>query len=77
MRSAEIKLFYFEPGTVSPISMLELGEFADSYDTYVVCPDGFPRKINIEIFCDDKSIEVFDTLEGAIEEIKTQLEKED
>lgn len=70
-------IFYFQPGTQSPISLLELGAFADNYNTVVVCPKGFWRKGNIDIFCESKDIEVFDTLEDAINEIKTQLERDE
>lgn len=39
---------YFHPGTLSPISLLELGLFASSRKIIVSCPDGFWRKGNVD-----------------------------
>jgi hypothetical protein len=50
-RSSAI-LFYFDPNTKSPITLLELGLFATSpKPLYVCCPDGFWRKGNVDIVC--------------------------
>ena len=59
----DIILMYFDPNTKSPISLLELGLYASSKKIYVVCPDGFWRKGNIEVVCDRYNIHIFDTLE--------------
>jgi len=40
-------LIYFSPGTVSPISLYELGRYSLSNKIAVVCPDGYFRKGNI------------------------------
>lgn len=44
-------LFYFEPGTYSPITLQEFGiALMSSYkDMYVVCPKGYWRRGNIEV----------------------------
>lgn len=42
-------LMYLAPGTVSPISLLELGLFRRKM--VVVCPPGFDRKGNVDIVC--------------------------
>jgi hypothetical protein len=69
LNKAEIILFYFQPGTLSPISLLELGLHARIRDhrrnlqVYVVCPEGFWRKGNVDIVCDKYSIPVFKSIE--------------
>ena len=57
-------LFYFSPGTQSPISLLELGLHAGSGKAFVVCPQGFWRKGNVEMVCDRYDIPFFDSLMG-------------
>jgi hypothetical protein len=59
IESADIVVFYFDPNTKSPISLLELGlvsgvNDADLrfQDVLVCCPDGFWRKGNVEIMCE-------------------------
>lgn len=44
-------LMYFDPNTKSPITLLELGLYADSKKLVVCCPDGFWRKGNVDIVC--------------------------
>ncbi len=65
-RSQEI-LMYFDPGTISPISLLELGRHG-TYCT-VVCPEGYDKKGNVDIFCDKYGINQKDTLEEAVKHI--------
>ena len=58
------------PETISPISLLELGLFADSKKICVVCPDGYWRKGNVEIICHRKNIPLFDKMEDFIKYFK-------
>lgn len=48
---ADIIVMYLSPGTISPISLLELGLYARSGKLIVCCPDGFRRKGNVDIVC--------------------------
>ena len=64
------KIFmYFAPETKSPISLLELGLYADSGKMVVVCPEGFWRKGNVEMVCARYGIPLY-------EDIKVAAEKE-
>ena len=47
--TSDLNIYYFSPGTQSPITLLELGLFAKSRSTIVCCPEGFWRKGNIDI----------------------------
>lgn len=51
LERADVILMYFAPGSQSPISLLELGLFAQSGRMIVVCPEGFWRKGNVDIVC--------------------------
>jgi hypothetical protein len=65
-------IVYFDPGTKSPISLLELGAFRDK--CIVVCPEGFWRKGNVDIFCEHFDIPQYKTLEEAIEYIIEKIQ---
>jgi hypothetical protein len=47
---------YFDPNTLSPISLLELGLHAKSGKLIVCCPEGFYRKGNVDIVCQNFGI---------------------
>ena len=56
--SATVILMYFAPATKAPITLLELGLFANSRRLVVCCPDGFWRKGNVEIVCARYGVEM-------------------
>lgn len=67
-------LFYFDPNTKSPVSMLELGiALAEGDNVTVCCPPGFWRKGNIDIVCGRYDVLVHDTLDSALEELREKL----
>ena len=70
---ADIIFMYFSPETKSPISLLELGLYANSGKMIVCCPDGFWRKGNVDIVCSRHGIPVFNTLEAAVGRLRTEL----
>lgn len=48
---ASVIAMYFAPETKAPITLLELGLFAQSGKLVVCCPDGYWRKGNVEVVC--------------------------
>lgn len=62
-------IMYFDPNTKSPISLLELGLYADSGKLTVVCPDGFWRKGNVDIVCHVYNIPEFESLPELISQL--------
>lgn len=60
---SDLILMYFIPDTLSPISQMEFGLYAKSKKMYVVCPDGFWRKGNVEVVCSRENIPLFDNLD--------------
>lgn len=83
----DIPFFYFEAGSVSPITLQELGFVIGTrrgllipknepftHAPVVVCPDGFWRKGNVEIMCARSNITVYDDIESGIEALKIAVE---
>lgn len=62
LETATIIAMYFEPGTKSPVSLLELGLFAGSGKMVVCCPEGFWRKANVDIVCEKYGVHQVDSL---------------
>jgi hypothetical protein len=60
-------VMYFSPGTHSPISLLELGLYAQSKKLIVCCPEGFWRKGNVDIVCRRYGIKQVPTLEDLLQ----------
>lgn len=75
---ANIVIFYFDPNTKSPITLMELG-IACSPDMWgdviVCCPDGFWRKGNVEIVCNRFDIPVVNTYEELMELLITRVKE--
>ena len=45
-------IMFLAPGTTSPISLLELGEFSNSGKISVICPEEFYRYDNVMVMCE-------------------------
>lgn len=67
-------IMYFEPGTISPISLLELGLYAGQGKLLVVCPEGYQRKGNVDIVCQRYGINQFESLTEACELLAGMIE---
>jgi hypothetical protein len=76
--------FYFQAGTLSPISMMELGlivgqasvlaTFGDTPQRiFVVCESGFWRRTNITVLCKREGIQLFDNLTVGFDALRTHL----
>ena len=72
IHDASIVLFYFDPNTKSPITLMELGTMftANKNKAIVCCPDGYWRKGNVEVFCEWNSIALYHTKEELLKNIK-------
>lgn len=69
LERADIVLMYLVKGSASPISLLELGLYANSRKIVVCCENGFYRRGNVEIVCKRYNIPVFDSFQAAIDEV--------
>lgn len=70
---ADFILMHFEEGSLSPITLLELGLYSTHPGLVVSCPKGFWRRGNVEICADYIGFTMYDTLVGAITHIKRGL----
>lgn len=70
---ADIIFMYFSPETKSPISLLELGLYANLEKMIVCCPDSFYRKGNVDIVCGRFNIPVYNTMDAAIGRLRSEL----
>lgn len=70
LEAARWVIFYFDPNTKSPITLMELGLMArPNARVLVCCPDGFWRKGNVEIVCQRNNIEMVDSIDELVEAI--------
>ncbi|MEO0434643.1 MAG: nucleoside 2-deoxyribosyltransferase domain-containing protein [Cyanobacteria bacterium J06656_5] len=71
---ATMIVMYFAPSTQSPITLLELGLFANSGKLTVCCPDGFWRQGNVEIVCQRYQIPMVATLDDLTQAIHNRFD---
>ena len=69
LEKADIIIMYFANNTMSPISLLEFGLYAQSNKMKVVVEENFWRKGNIDIVCKRYKVEHFKILEQLIESL--------
>jgi len=77
LRYADLVIFYFDPNTKSPITLMELGLVAEYDNVIVCCPEGFWRKGNVDIVCECYNIMHRPTLDGLIKEIRNHFKDTD
>lgn len=73
LHDADVIMMYFDPNTKSPITLLELGLFAETGRVVVCCPDGFWRKGNVEYVCKRMGIPMFNTFDDLILCVKHRI----
>jgi Nucleoside 2-deoxyribosyltransferase like len=72
IKDADLVIFYFDPKTQSPITLMELGTMSNSEKSCIVCcPDGYWRKGNVEVYCEWAGIQLHHTKEDLLEDLKT------
>lgn len=74
LKIADIRVFYFDPNTKSPITLMELGLHARS-NPIVYCPDGFWRKGNVDIVSQLYKFEVYYNEKDFKEAIENRINK--
>lgn len=71
---ADILVYYFDPNTKSPITLLELGMFV-AEDTHVYCPKGFWRYGNVKILCARLNVIVHEDETNLIDAIRASIKE--
>lgn len=69
LEQSDFIILYLDPDTKSPISLIEMGLFAHSKKMFIVCPDGFWRKGNIDIVAERYHIPQFSNLEELVNKV--------
>ena len=64
---------YLHLGTISPISLMELGLFIKTKKIVICCPDGFHRRGNIQVMCDEYNGKLVATLDELVKEVKDRM----
>src|SRR5271157_1027896 len=81
MSDSDIVIFYFDPTTKSPITLLELGLTVGQGNQQIIvcCPDKFWRKGNVDIVCSrlPQHVSLVDTYEDLIKSIYQLLKYAD
>ncbi len=78
LNSVNTVFFYFQAGTISPISLLELGLCLSSpgvVDVVVVCEPGYFRVTNVAVTAELFGVKTFSTLEDGAEKLSEILVK--
>jgi hypothetical protein len=75
LSASDYIILYLDPDTRSPVSLLEMGLFAQSGKLLVVCPDGFWRKGNVDIVCEKYGFPQFASLEELVQHLVQMLKK--
>ena len=75
LEKADYIIMFIANNTKSPISLLELGLFAQSGKMKVVVEDGFWRKGNVDIVCEKYGVEQFKNLDDLIENLNEEIQQ--
>lgn len=74
LETCEKAIVYFSPETKAPITLFEFGllcQMKDPEDIFVVCPEGFWRKGNVDVVCDRYRIKQYESLEHVCNLLKS------
>lgn len=70
---SQVILMYFVEDSKSPISLLELGLYANSGKMIVCCPQGFYRRGNVEMVCNRFKIPLYGSLESSFYDLPGKM----
>ena len=73
LKNADIIFLFLDPHTRSPISLLELGLYAESKKLIIVCPKDFWRYGNVEIVSGYYNINLFYSLKEGISALAKEI----
>ncbi|KAI0173457.1 hypothetical protein GGR52DRAFT_543161 [Hypoxylon sp. FL1284] len=73
---ADVIVFYFDPSTLAPITLLELGLAARTAKPIVVCPQGYQKRGNVQIVCEVHGLMIVESFESVKTEIIARMPAE-
>lgn len=69
LKKADYIIMNILPDSKSPITLLELGLYADSGKLLVCCPPEFYRSGNVQVVCDQYSVPLYDSMDVLIADL--------
>ncbi|KAF2650681.1 hypothetical protein K491DRAFT_697070 [Lophiostoma macrostomum CBS 122681] len=72
---ADLIILYLHPGTISPISLLELGRFSRSGKLIVCCPEGYHRRGNVQYICKKDDVLLLEDFDELVQTAIAKLEE--
>lgn len=68
---ADFIVYYFDPDTQAPITLLELGSYGtkNPKNVIVCCPEGYFRKGNVVMFCNHHGVKLVDTFNELVDNL--------
>jgi len=75
LEASDVMVLYLAPGTLSPISLLEMGLHARSGKLIVLAPDGFWRKGNVDITAEAYGIQQVSSMDELLVAVRARLTK--
>jgi hypothetical protein len=72
-RVADVIVFHFPPGALTPIALLELGMYAETGKAIVCCPKGFYKRGNVQLVCLRYGIELLESLGDLKKRVRSSL----
>ena len=72
LEKANLIIMYLQPGTISPVSLLELGLFSKR-PMIVLCPEGYHRKANVNVVCTRYKITMAKDMKDLIKKTKESI----
>jgi len=74
LNRAGLRVYYFAPGSRSPITLLELGLHAErGRQNIVCCPYGFWRRGNVQVICEHFDIPFHETYEDLVSDLRYRI----
>lgn len=71
--AADVIVMYFDPKGQAPITLLELGLYAESGKVIVCCPEGYWRRGNVQMVCDRYDLPLVGTIDEMINIARDRL----
>ena len=68
--NVKVRVFYFAPNTLSPVSLLEFGKFFSYPNTFLCVNPDYQRAGNLEVFANKYKIKIHQNLGDIIHQIK-------
>lgn len=72
---ADLRVFYFAPNSLAPITLMELGMFADRGKACLVCcPPGYWRRGNVQVVCERYNIPLHDDFDDFAADLRYRIQ---